>query len=348
MSSFHYDDNPHRRYNPLTDQWILVSPHRAKRPWLGAEEPATPKAQQSHDAECYLCAGNTRVGGKINPHYSGCYIFENDFSALLPNTPSATNNDDPLFTYQSVQGVSRVICFSADHSKTLPQLSLSQLGEVIKAWQQQLTDLGQTYQWVQIFENKGATMGCSNPHPHGQIWANNFIPNDVLTEDIQQQKYLQQHGKVLLLDYVQKELKAGERVVVETDHWVAVVPWWAIWPFETLLLPKSHVKRLNQLSQQQSEDLAIALKKLTTRYDNLFKCSFPYTMGWHGAPFNDQPDSHWQLHAHFYPPLLRSANVRKFMAGYEMLAEPQRDLTAEQAAQRLRQLSETNLSKDLL
>ncbi len=341
MMPFNYDDHPHRRYNPLTDQWILVSPHRAKRPWQGAEESTSALSQQSYDPHCYLCAGNTRMGGKTNPNYSGCYVFENDFSALLPDTPVANDHGDPLFTYQSVQGVSRVICFSADHSKTLPQLTLSQITEVINTWQHQLTELGHIYPWVQIFENKGAAMGCSNPHPHGQIWANNFIPNDVLTEDVQQRKYQQDSGKVLLVDYVQKELKLGERVVVETEHWVALVPWWATWPFETLLLPKQHVTRLNQLSAQQSEDLAIALKKLTTRYDNLFKCSFPYTMGWHGAPFNDHPNLHWQLHAHFYPPLLRSASVRKFMAGYEMLAEPQRDLTAEQAAQRLRQLSDT-------
>jgi len=235
-----------------------------------------------------------------------------------------------------------VICFSPDHSKTLPQLSLAALEQIVITWQQQSLELSATYPWVQIFENKGAAMGCSNPHPHGQIWANSFMPNEAEREDRLQRSYLEKYGSPMLVDYVQRELADGSRTVVETEHWLAVVPYWAAWPFETLLLPKTPVQRITELSAAQRSDLAVALKKLTSRYDNLFQCSFPYSMGWHGAPFVEGDHSHWQLHAHFYPPLLRSATVRKFMVGYEMLAETQRDLTAEQAAERLRALSDVH------
>ena len=270
------------------------------------------------------------------------YVFKNDFSALLENTPAPEQSDDPLFQMGQARGESRVICFSPDHSKTLPLLTALEIEEVIKVWQAQLRELGQKYQWVQIFENKGAAMGCSNPHPHGQIWANSFLPNEVSREDVAQRNYYEKHGSVLLVDYVQKELEKKERIVVETEHWVAVVPYWAVWPFETLLLPKVHVKRLTELTEAQAKDLAVILKKLATKYDNLFETSFPYSMGFHAAPFNGEDNEHWQLHAHFYPPLLRSATVRKFMVGYEMLGESQRDLTAEQAAERLRALSEVH------
>lgn len=340
MAVFNPIDDPHRRFNPLTGQWVLVSPHRAKRPWQGASEAPAYQIPPDYDPQCYLCPGNTRISGDENPEYSGTYVFTNDFAALKTDTPEAALTDDPLIRYASVRGTSRVICFSPDHSKTLPELSLPALQAVVNTWQTQTHELGQQYPWVQVFENKGAAMGCSNPHPHGQIWAGSFLPNEIITEDQQQQAYCASYNRPLLLDYVQREQRDGNRTVVETEHWLAVVPYWAVWPFETLLLPKQHILRLTELSSQQSADLALVLKKLTSRYDNLFRCSFPYSMGWHGAPFNQHDNRHWQLHAHFYPPLLRSATVRKFMVGYEMLAEVQRDLTAEQAAAHLRAVSD--------
>lgn len=339
---FNPTDHPHRRYNPLADQWVLVSPHRAKRPWQGQQEKADTEQKPSHDPECYLCPGNRRITGETNPNYQKPFVFTNDFSALLPDTPSFENHENPLFRSQAVRGVSRVICFSPDHAKTLPELSETEIQAVIEVWQQQAQELGQQYRWVQIFENKGAVMGCSNPHPHGQIWAGDFLPDLPQKADSAQKNYFQQHGTPLLQDYANEELRRRERIVVETEHWLAVVPYWAAWPFETLLLPKQSVARITELSDVQSRDLAAAMKQLTTRYDNLFQTIFPYSMGWHGAPFDGEAHPEWTLHAHFYPPLLRSATVRKFMVGYEMLAEAQRDLTPEQAAERLAALSDVH------
>jgi UDPglucose--hexose-1-phosphate uridylyltransferase len=339
---FNPSDHPHRRYNPLSGDHVLVSPHRAKRPWQGQQEKIDDSPRPAHDPTCYLCAGNTRVNGVENPAYTGTYVFENDFAALLPDTPEAPPGADPLFQTMSVRGTSRVICFSPDHGKTLPELALPAIEQVVDTWCAQAAELGRTYRWVQVFENKGAVMGCSNPHPHGQVWASSFVPNLPAAEDRMQREYFAQQGTPMLLDYVEREASSGERTVVQTAHWLAVVPYWASWPFEILLLPRFAVRRLEELTQPQRADLALALKQLTIRYDNLFQTSFPYSMGWHGAPYDDADAAPWQLHAHFYPPLLRSATVRKFMVGFEMLAEAQRDLTPEQAAERLRALPDVH------
>jgi len=335
-------EHSHRRRNPLTGEWVLVSPHRAKRPWQGQQEAGVTDAAPAHDPGCYLCAGNRRVTGEHNPHYAGTFVFDNDFPALLQDVPAAPAADDPLFEAMSARGASRVICFSPDHGKTLPELPPAAIAEVVDTWCAQSAELGARFPWVQVFENKGAMMGCSNPHPHGQIWASDYLPDEAAVEDAHQRRYAQQHARPLLVDYAEREAASGERSVVQTEHWLAVVPYWATWPFETLLLPRFDVQRLPQLQRAQRDDLALAIKQLTSRYDNLFRCSFPYSMGWHGAPFDERDPRPWQLHAHFYPPLLRSASVRKFMVGFEMLAEAQRDLTPEQAAQKLRAVSDVH------
>jgi len=333
-------DHPHRRFNPLTGEWVLVSPHRTQRPWQGQREESTGDERPAFDPGCYLCPGNTRAAGEKNSDYTDTFVFTNDFPALLPGATRDGNPVDPLFRREDVSGTCRVICFSPRHDLTLPEMELPAIRKVVDLWAEQVQDLGRQYRWVQVFENKGAVMGCSNPHPHGQVWASDSLPNEPAKEDRQQAVYKSECGTPLLVDYLQREVETGERIVVENDHWVALVPYWATWPFETLLLPRRHVARLDDLDNSERDNLAVALKRLLTRYDNLFETSFPYSMGWHGAPFSDGDLSHWQLHAHFYPPLLRSASVKKFMVGYEMLAESQRDLTAEQAAARLRDASE--------
>jgi UDPglucose--hexose-1-phosphate uridylyltransferase len=303
---------------------------------------ATETRLPSYKSDCYLCAGNTRVSGKRNPSYTGTYVFTNDQAALTPDQEQTTSApaSDPLFSIQEATGTSRVICYSPDHALTLPEMSIQAIGEVIDTWCEQTAELGAQYEWVQIFENKGAMMGASQPHPHGQIWTTNYLPTEPGAEDREQRAYYAQQGRPLLLDVAQQEVANGARVVVENEHWLAIVPFWATWPFETLVLPRFPVQRLPQLSDTQRKDLASVLKQITTRYDNLFCCSFPYSMGWHGAPFNADDPTPWQLHAHFYPPLLRSATVRKFMVGFEMLSEAQRDLTPEQAASQLRASSD--------
>ena len=328
-------DAPHRRFNPLKGEWVLVSPHRNKRPWQGKTEEPTVSDLQVHDPACYLCAGNARNSGATNPNYKGPYVFDNDFPALMVDGEGGTS-DDPLFRAENVRGTARVMCFSERHNATLPELSAPELRKVVDFWAAQVSHLGEDWNWVAVFENKGAVMGCSQPHPHGQIWASDFIPNEVAAEDRHQADWMARTGRNMLVDYATAESERADRIVAENDDWIVVVPWWAVWPFETLLLPRAHVLRLPDLSDTQRDSLAAILKRLTTAYDNLFQTEFPYTMGWHGAPLTDEDHSHWQLHAHFYPPLLRSATVRKFMVGYEMLAEAQRDLTAESAAQRLR------------
>jgi len=330
----------HRRYNPLSGTYVLVSPHRLDRPWQGKQESVTIEKRPEHDPNCYLCAGNVRANGKKNPNYKDTFVFTNDFSSLLPDVIHGGELDEGLLKAKNVSGKCNVICFSPRHDLTLAEMELEDIQKVVEVWCSQNKKLGKKFRWVQIFENRGEVMGSSNPHPHGQIWASSFLPNEILREDENQKKYLQENGRILLTEYVQFELKKKERVVLENENWVVIVPYWATWPFETLLLPKRAVQRLDELHNNEKETLSEILKLLLIKYDNLFQVSFPYTMGWHGAPFDDKDNSHWQLHAHFYPPLLRSATIKKFMVGYEMLAESQRDITAEQAADMLRSLSE--------
>ncbi len=324
------------------DEWVLVSPHRTNRPWQGRLEGAPVDRRPRHDPDCYLCPGNLRANGDRNPNYDGAFVFVNDFAAILPDSPQTPAGDLPLFRAESARGEARVLCFSPRHDLTLAEMSLAEIRLVVDLWAAQTAELGARFRWVQVFENKGDMMGASNPHPHGQVWATENLGSIAAREDRQQRDYYNRHGKVMLQDYARQEARQGERGVLENESWLVVVPFWAVWPYETLLLPKSPARRLPDLDETQRSDLADALKRLLVKYDNLFEAAFPYSMGWHGAPFNDDDSRHWQLHAHFYPPLLRSATVRKFMVGYEMLAEAQRDITPEEAASRLRACAETH------
>ncbi len=339
---FNPTDHPHRRLNALTGEYVLVSPHRTKRPWQGKVDRVAGDARPAYDPACYLCPGSTRANGEINPHYDTTFVFTNDFAALLPDVPLSAAPEHPLLHLASVRGTSRVLCFSPRHDLTLALMDTDGIRRVVELWAHQTTDLGRTYAWVQVFENRGELMGASNPHPHGQVWAGSALPNEAAKEDHQQRAYFAREGEPLLVAYARLESERGERVVVENADWVVVVPFWAVWPYETLVLPRRAVMRLPDLSAGERDSLAAILKRLLVRYDNLFEVSFPYSMGWHGAPYTGADNRHWQLHAHFYPPLLRSATVRKWMVGYEMLGEAQRDLTPEQAAERLRALSDTH------
>jgi len=325
---------PHRRRNALTGAWVLVSPQRDQRPWQGQTEVAAAASSNSYEPGCYLCPGNSRASGERNPDYTGPYVFRNDFPALT-TAAEARAADDPLFGADSVVGECRVLCYSPAHDQGLATLPVGDIRSVVDVWALQLEELQPRYRWVQIFENRGAAMGCSNHHPHGQIWASEQLPTEPAREDREQTVYHRHHGRPLLLDYAQREQALGERTVAANADWLCVVPWWATWPFETLLLPLRPAERLTDLAGGQRDSLAAILRQLLAGYDELFGCPFPYSMGWHGAP-GRSPAPHWQLHAHFFPPLLRSATVRKFMVGYEMLAEPQRDMTPETAASRLR------------
>lgn len=339
-------DAPHRRLNPLTREWVLISPHRAKRPWLGKMEKTPAEALLSYDPTCYLCPGNVRAGSVTNPAYTGTFVFDNDFSALLPDPPVDSHADNsPLLRSEHEGGLCRVICFSPRHDLTLPELDLPTLENVLTTWAEQSADLGgrDFINHVQVFENKGEIMGCSNPHPHSQIWASGHIPNEPGKELAAQTDYFHEHRRTLLADYVAEEHKRTDRLLASNDHFTALVPFWAVWPFETLVIAhRPGLTRLNELTAAETTSLAEIMKVVTTRYDNLFEISFPYSMGFHQAPFDGQSHPEWTLHAHFYPPLLRSATVKKFMVGYEMLGMPQRDITPEAAAERLQNLPDVH------
>ncbi len=343
---FNSKDHPHRRLNPLTNDWVLVSPHRSKRPWQGQFEKAVINERPKYDPACYLCAGNERIGGYKNPDYKGTFVFTNDFSALLNDTPSGDINEG-LFQAQSESGVCKVICFSEDHSLTIPEMEMSDIRSVVDVWCKEFKELGSNdfINYVQIFENKGSIMGCSNPHPHGQIWASSSIPVEPAKESETQKVYFENKGTTLLGDYLNAELQKEERILVKNDHFVALVPFWAVWPFETMIISRRPVPSILELTEDEKNGLADIYKQLTIKYDNLFETSFAYSAGLHQAPTDGQYYPEWHLHMHFYPPLLRSATVKKFMVGYEMLATPQRDITAEQAAQRLRDLPNIHYKK---
>lgn len=334
----------HRRYNPLTRDWILVSPNRTDRPWQGQTEKSALSSSPAYDPNCYLCPGNARAGGVRNPKYSAIFVFDNDFAALQPGLPDLTVEDGSkkLLIAKTESGICRVICFSPRHDLTLAQMAETEIAAVIDVWAEQYQELGglPNIGHVQIFENRGAMMGSSNSHPHGQIWATQTIPNEPRKEQESFEGYSREHGSCLLCDYQALELAAGERIVCQNDSFLAVVPFWATWPFETLLLSKRHVADINALDASERTALADILKRLTTRYDNLFRTPFPYSMGFHQRPTDGEEHGEWHFHAHFFPPLLRSATVRKFMVGFELLASPQRDMTPEFAAERLRELPE--------
>jgi len=340
--AFLLNEHPHTRLNILTGESVLVSPHRSKRPWQGKVEDTAPDNRPAYDPECYLCPGNHRADGSLNPAYEDSFVFTNDFSALLNDTPAGGINEDNLLVAESQKGICKVVSFTPNHNVTLPEMSVEAITKVVDLWQYEFNALrkNEWIKYIQVFENKGAIMGCSNPHPHGQIWAQGSVPLEVTKECQTQKKYFALHHKSLLSAYVEKELAKDERVIFQNDHFVVLVPFWAVWPFETMIISKKHVQDISAFDAKQKKALAEALKWLTIRYDNLFETSFPYSAGMHQAPVNSGELVEWHWHMHFYPPLLRSASVKKFMVGYEMLANPQRDITPEYAADCLKNLSD--------
>lgn len=344
MSPFDLSLHPHRRFNPLTEEWVLVSPHRAERPWQGQEEPTARGAAIAYDPNCYLCPGNARAGGVKNPEYKSTFVFDNDFAALRPDTPAGEVREKELLLAQSETGRCRVVCFSPRHDVTLARMRTEEIRVVIDTWCEESSNLGRqpNVRSVQIFENRGAMMGCSNPHPHGQIWANETVPDELAREVVAQNRYFEKHRSSMLEDYLLLEIEKKERLVCANEYFVAVVPFWAVWPYETLLISRRRICSLPELTGQERDGLAEILRQLTIRYDNLFKTSFPYTMGIHQQPTDGVSPPGFHLHAHFYPPLLRSATVKKFMVGYELLAMPQRDISPETAAAQLRELPDTH------
>jgi UDPglucose--hexose-1-phosphate uridylyltransferase len=329
---------PHRRYNPLLDEWVLCSPQRLARPWQGQVEEVPEERRPTHDPRCYLCPGNTRAGGVRNPAYAATYVFDNDFPAVLSGAEAVSRDEDGLIVAHTESGTCRVICFSPRHDLTLAEMEAAAIRCVVDTWAEQVEELGSRPDvgYVQVFENKGALMGCSNPHPHGQIWAVGHLPTIPARKRANLEAYFDRHRRDLLGDYLEKERGHQERLVCRNDHWVALVPFWAVWPFEALLLPERRVADLPSLAPEERDSLAEILRELTARYDNVFRCSFPYSMGWHARPTDGAEHAYWRLHGVFLPPLLRSAAIRKFLVGYELTAEPQRDLTPETAAERLR------------
>jgi UDPglucose--hexose-1-phosphate uridylyltransferase len=342
MGSFGLQNAAHRRFNPLTREWVLVSPHRAERPWLGRVEKTPPSEQPAYDPSCYLCPGNSRASGARNPKYADTFVFDNDYPALLPDTPDAALDESGLIVARSESGICRVVCFSPRHDVAIPRMNSTQLRAVVEVWVEQYQSLTGVpwIRHVQIFENRGSLMGTSNPHPHCQIWANASLPDEPAREQASLQAYRGSRDTCLLCDYLELELRLGERLVCQNDAFAVLVPYWAVWPFETLLLSKRHLGGMNELSAPERDFLGDILRQLTTRYDNLFEIPFPYSMGFHQRPTDGELHPEWHLHAHYYPPLLRSASVQKFMVGYEMLATPQRDISAEAAADRLRSMAE--------
>lgn len=347
MVKFNMEDHPHRRYNALTGEWVLVSPHRAKRPWQGQIEKSEQEQRPAYDPNCYLCPGNERAGGFKNPDYPSTFVFVNDFSALLSDAPKGKENDGELFQAESESGICKVICFSPRHDLTIPEMEVSAIRKVIDLWAEEFKQLGNNPEinYIQIFENKGSMMGCSNPHPHGQIWSSKSVPVEPMKEQTNQLAYFQKHGHALLTDYIAKELEKKDRIILENEHFVALVPYWAVWPFEAMIAPKRHVTDLTQLTDEEKDAFAAAYQELTIVYDNLFEVSFPYSAGLHQRPCDGLEHAEWHMHMHFYPPLLRSATVKKFMVGYEMLANAQRDITPETSARRLREQSRVHYKK---